>query len=176
MAQHGKSDIEMVEDRTTAEEMPHPDSKGGAPLMRSKADDFTVWQAVRRYKRVGLIAMTAAFCASLDGYRKVFLFFCRSTVRIRERSRTDRAQWTEINLNGGIISNKGFIRQFASPGTTIIDSKYVSAWGGIQSAGQFVGQVVRSSLKCDLSQAFTDDIFPSSFNIPLRGSAVNQRF
>ena len=49
----------------------------------------------------------------------------------------------EINLNGGIISNAGFIKQFSNPGTTIIDSKYVSAWGGIQSAGQFVGQVVR---------------------------------
>lgn len=33
----------------------------------------------------------------------------------------------------------------ASPGTTVIQGKYVSAWGGIQSAGQFVGQVVRSA-------------------------------
>ena len=49
----------------------------------------------------------------------------------------------EINLNGGIVANKGFIRQFASPGTTIIPGPYVSAWGGIQSAGQCVGQVVR---------------------------------
>jgi len=32
----------------------------------------------------------------------------------------------------------------ASPGTVIIAGKYVSAWGGIQSAGQFVGQVVRA--------------------------------
>jgi hypothetical protein len=27
-------------------------------------------------------------------------------------------------------------------GVKILDGKYVSAWGGIQSAGQFVGQVV----------------------------------
>lgn len=52
----------------------------------------------------------------------------------------------EINLNGGIVANKGFIRQMANPGTTIIDSKYVSAWGGIQSAGQFFGQVVSARL------------------------------
>jgi MFS transporter, SP family, general alpha glucoside:H+ symporter len=51
----------------------------------------------------------------------------------------------EINLNGGIIANKGFIRQFSSPGTTIILAKYISAWGGIQSAGQVVGQVVRGT-------------------------------
>jgi hypothetical protein len=49
---------------------------------------------------------------------------------------------TEINLNGGIVSNKGFIRQMANPGTKIIEGKYVSAWNGIQSAGQTVGQIV----------------------------------
>ncbi len=47
-----------------------PMPKGGAPLMRAKADDLSVWQSVRRYKVVGLIAMAAAFCASLDGYRE----------------------------------------------------------------------------------------------------------
>ena len=50
---------------------------------------------------------------------------------------------TEISLNAGIVSNKGFIRQFATVGTTIIMGKYVSAWGGIQSAGQTIGQIVR---------------------------------
>ncbi|TVY52349.1 General alpha-glucoside permease [Lachnellula cervina] len=114
----GKADTEMIEHTTAVQEleMQVPNSKGGAPLMRSKADDLTVWQSVRIYKRVGVIAMLAAFSASLDGY--------------------------QINLNGGIISNKGFIKQFASPGTVIIAGKYISAWGGIQSAGQFVGQVL----------------------------------
>jgi hypothetical protein len=50
----------------------------------------------------------------------------------------------EINLNAGIVSNKGFIRQMASPGTTIIQGKYISAWGGIQSTGQTLGQIVRN--------------------------------
>lgn len=48
----------------------------------------------------------------------------------------------EINLNGGVVSNKGFIRQFGTPGAKIIQGKYVSAWGGIQSAGQTIGQIV----------------------------------
>lgn len=47
-----------------------PASRGEVPVMRSKADDLTVWQSVRRYRNVGYIAMLAAFCASLDGYRK----------------------------------------------------------------------------------------------------------
>lgn len=52
----------------------------------------------------------------------------------------------EINLNGGLVSNKGFIRQMASPGTKIIKGKYVSAWGGIQSAGQTIGQIVSRAI------------------------------
>lgn len=49
----------------------------------------------------------------------------------------------EINLNGGLVSNEGFIRQMAKPGTTVIEGQYVSAWSGLQSSGQAVGQIVR---------------------------------
>jgi SP family general alpha glucoside:H+ symporter-like MFS transporter len=62
---------------------------------------------------------------------------------------------TEINLNTGIVSNKGFIRQMASPGTTIIDGKYVAAWGGIQSTGQTLGQIVRSLALLSLTVAYS---------------------
>ncbi|KAL5357702.1 general substrate transporter [Aspergillus floccosus] len=110
-----KGNSERVEHAGTAEDIPSA-SKGTAPLMRSELDNLSVWQSVRRYKNVALIAMFAAFSASLDGY--------------------------QINLNGGIVANEGFIRQFAAPGTTIIDGKYVSAWGGIQSAGQTIGQIL----------------------------------
>ncbi|KAF9889038.1 hypothetical protein FE257_008015 [Aspergillus nanangensis] len=90
--------------------------KGETPLIRADIDNVSVWKSVGRYKNVALIAMIASFSASLDGY--------------------------QINLNGGIVSNKGFIRQIAGPGTTIIGGKYVSAWGGIQSAGQTIGQIL----------------------------------
>lgn len=39
-------------------------------LMRSQEDDLTIWQSVCRFKRIGIIAMVAAFSASLDGYRE----------------------------------------------------------------------------------------------------------
>ena len=84
--------------------------------------------------------MIAAFCAALDGYRKNI-----PLTRIGWRKRCLHLSCTEINLNGGIIANKGFIKQFATPGTTVILGKYVSAWGGIQSTGQFFGQVVSYS-------------------------------
>ncbi|KAJ6024835.1 hypothetical protein N7540_005632 [Penicillium herquei] len=85
-------------------------------LMRSKEDELSVWQSVLRFKVMSGVAMAAAFSASLDGY--------------------------QINLNGGVVSNKGFIAQFANPGQSAIDGKYVSAWGGIQSTGQTIGQIL----------------------------------
>ncbi|KPM35801.1 hypothetical protein AK830_g10785 [Neonectria ditissima] len=114
-ADQTKGEIATVE-HATAEEMQQTIDKGGVPLMRSREDDLGVWTTVWRYKMAGVIAMSAAFSAALDGY--------------------------QINLNGGIVSNKGFIQQMASEGTTIIQGKYISAWGGIQSAGQTIGQIL----------------------------------
>ncbi|GIK07192.1 hypothetical protein Aspvir_002848 [Aspergillus viridinutans] len=114
--------VEIAKPQVNNVEHSHPAETGSAtgkeaaPLMRSKEDDLTVWQSVRRYRMVGVIAMAAAFSASLDGY--------------------------QINLNGGIVSNKGFIRQMATSDTAIIAGKYISAWGGIQSTGQTIGQIL----------------------------------
>lgn len=136
--QQGKTNVEMVEQPSAAAQGQRPNPEGEEQhLMRSKADEVGIWRSALLFKRAGCIAMIAAFCAALDGYRKTpsaLISNCR-VLTLR----------TEINLNGGIVANKGFIKQMASPGTKVIDGKYVSAWGGIQSTGQFVGQVVRSA-------------------------------
>lgn len=68
--QEGKSNVEMVE-QTSSGERQMPISKGeGHHLMRSKADQLSVWRSVLLFRRVGCIAMIAAFCAALDGYRR----------------------------------------------------------------------------------------------------------
>ncbi|KAJ6011993.1 hypothetical protein N7522_002348 [Penicillium canescens] len=94
---------ENIEHSIATKEMEAHIEKANIPIMRTKEDDLGVWQSVKRYKRVSALAMIAAFSASLDGY--------------------------QINLNGGIVANKGFIRQMTSSETKIINSKYVSAWG-----------------------------------------------
>ncbi|KAK8869487.1 hypothetical protein IAR55_000052 [Kwoniella newhampshirensis] len=88
---------------------------GGIVQMRSKFDDLGVWSSLRRHKYITAVAMAAAFSASLDGY--------------------------QINLNGGIVSNKGFIATMTSTPGKPIKGTYVSAWGGVQSAGQTIGQI-----------------------------------
>jgi SP family general alpha glucoside:H+ symporter-like MFS transporter len=60
---------EAIED-ATAEKRPETPAKNGDPVMRSREDDLSVWQCALRFKRVSLIAMVAAFSASLDGYRE----------------------------------------------------------------------------------------------------------
>jgi hypothetical protein len=65
-----KVETENIEHYVTTGEMQRTISKGGIVLMRTKADDLTIWQSAKRHKRVSLLAMVAAFSASLDGYRK----------------------------------------------------------------------------------------------------------
>ncbi|WWD16254.1 hypothetical protein CI109_100680 [Kwoniella shandongensis] len=112
-----EKDNELVhhEHLQTAEEIHRTLSKGGVVQMRSRFDDLGIMQSLRRYKYITLVAMAAAFSASLDGY--------------------------QINLNGGIVSNKGFIAVMTSTPGKPITGTYVSAWGGIQSAGQTLGQI-----------------------------------
>lgn len=64
-----KGNSEAIED-ASAETRPATPVKGGDPVMRSREDDLSVWQCALRFKRVSLIAMVAAFSASLDGYRE----------------------------------------------------------------------------------------------------------
>jgi hypothetical protein len=143
VAEPKKGEYEAVEQPTAEEDEQCTMTKGGAPLMRSKIDDLSVWQTVRRYKSISVVATGAAFSAALDGYRMGT--YSRSHIQKIAKSLTDEiCVLLEINLNGGIVSNEGFIRQMASPGTKIIEGKYVSAWGGIQSAGQTIGQIVRT--------------------------------
>lgn len=64
-----KEKSENVEHISPEREYDAP-TKSLAPIMRSREDDLGIWQCVLRFKNVSLIAMAAAFSASLDGYRK----------------------------------------------------------------------------------------------------------
>jgi hypothetical protein len=68
-----KAKTDMVE-QWVPNQMEHDEvTKGDAPVMRSKVDDLSVWQSVRQYKVIGVVAMAAAFSASMDGYRGFFM-------------------------------------------------------------------------------------------------------
>lgn len=67
-----KANAENIEDASSHQGDAIP-TKSMGPIMRSREDDLGVWHCVKRFKTVSLIAMTAAFSASLDGYRKILL-------------------------------------------------------------------------------------------------------
>lgn len=103
------------------------------PQQMGVFDKLSVWQAAKLYRKIGLVCFLAAFSASLDGYQG--------------ESHPAHRQRTCLTLtgsfNGSVVSNKGFIRQF-NPGNTILDAKWVSAWGGTASAAQCLSQVAIS--------------------------------
>ncbi|KAL8292368.1 hypothetical protein RQP46_001834 [Phenoliferia psychrophenolica] len=89
-----------------------------APMARkSVLDGLSVRQSIGVFKKTSLFCAIAAFSAMCDGY--------------------------QVNLNGSIIVNKGFIRQFgtitSATGVISLDPTYVSVWGGMQSVGQVIG-------------------------------------
>ena len=73
---NNKANAENIEEAFSHQEDVMP-TKSLGPIMRSREDDLGVWQCVRRFKIVSLIAMIAAFSASLDGYRKLLLLKTR---------------------------------------------------------------------------------------------------
>lgn len=78
-----KGNVEAIEN-ASAEKRPATPVKPGEPVMRSREDDLSVWQSALRFKRVSMIAMVAAFSASLDGYREENqLRPCRKTLLTR---------------------------------------------------------------------------------------------
>lgn len=78
--------------------------KGHQPvLMKSELDNMSWWQTLVTFKRVVLICGMAGFTAATDGYQN--------------------------QLNGSIVANTGFIKQFSNGGTKLNPS-HVSAFGG----------------------------------------------
>jgi hypothetical protein len=99
--QQDKRDIQMVERTTTNDDqMPTKDEN---PLMRSKVDDLSVWQSARKFKRVGFMAMAAAFCAALDGYRKTHLCFTRNPASQRIQSADSSCAQRSISMVASLL-------------------------------------------------------------------------
>lgn len=92
--------------------------------LKSQFDDLTAWQALNTFKVVSLYCCAAAFSAATDGYQasRPCLEFLASILS------TAYPLWLQININGNILANKGFIRQFGtttdSTGAQILDAAW----------------------------------------------------
>lgn len=80
-------------------------------------ETLTLWQTVKAFKVCTFTCFMVAFSAATDGY--------------------------QIGINGNIVANPGFVRQFATQtndeGEPVLASSILSAWGSIMSVGQIIG-------------------------------------
>lgn len=56
--------------KTQSVHVEHHEEKGPVQQMRTKSDDLPIWETVKSYKLVTIMAFAASFSASLDGYRR----------------------------------------------------------------------------------------------------------
>ena len=92
--------------------------------LKSEFDQLSILQAMWTFRRTAALCAIAAFCASTDGEWRLL---------------QANVSGYQNQLVGSIVANKGFIYQFASDHTTINPS-WVSAFGGVFTAGQLIGQ------------------------------------
>ncbi|KAH8819236.1 sugar transporter [Xylogone sp. PMI_703] len=116
----GTSDI--VEDATKADAT-YFSSKEAAFEAEAKGqgisgyETLTLWQTVKAFKVNAAICFMVTFSAAADGY--------------------------QIGMNGNIIANPGFVKQFATrsnaAGDPVLASPILSGWSSIMSIGQIIG-------------------------------------
>ncbi|KEY71303.1 hypothetical protein S7711_05895 [Stachybotrys chartarum IBT 7711] len=111
-----------IERQETAAE-PHDNTKEAALEAAAKGQGLSgyetlgIWETAKSFKVCTAICFLVAFSAATDGY--------------------------QIGINGNIIANPGFVREFATEvnddGEPVLASSILSAWGSIMSVGQIIG-------------------------------------
>ncbi|VUC26714.1 unnamed protein product [Clonostachys rosea] len=80
-------------------------------------ESLSIFETVKTFKMATLICFLAAFSAATDGY--------------------------QIGMNGSIVANKGFVKQFATEvnakGELYLASPVLVGWSSIMSVGQIIG-------------------------------------
>ncbi|KAG7108624.1 MFS transporter fmqE like protein [Verticillium longisporum] len=80
-------------------------------------ETLSLWETIKAFKVCTATCFLVAFSAATDGY--------------------------QIGMNGNIVANPGFVRQFATEtnnaGEPFLASPILSAWGSIMSVGQIIG-------------------------------------
>ncbi|WWC91994.1 uncharacterized protein L201_006948 [Kwoniella dendrophila CBS 6074] len=87
-----------------------------APVLKSELDNLTRWETVKRFWKAIVICNMLCFAAACDGY--------------------------QINLNGNIIANPGFVTRVGeknAAGKIALTTHATATWGAVQSLGQLVG-------------------------------------
>ncbi|PCH03906.1 Major facilitator superfamily domain, general substrate transporter [Penicillium occitanis (nom. inval.)] len=96
-----------------------PPVKADRIVLKSASDTLGLWATVKKFPKAILVCNLLCIAAAADGY--------------------------QINLNGGMLANQGFINHLGYPdktGKISLNANYTALWGAMQSLGQLVGMVL----------------------------------
>ncbi|WVQ79774.1 hypothetical protein IAT38_001874 [Cryptococcus sp. DSM 104549] len=121
---------------TTAFDEAHIEEKqdvSNAPVLKSEFDQLSPWETAKRFKKACLVCFALCVAAAADGY--------------------------QINLNGNIIANAGFIEHVGflneATGKYALKPEYTALWGALQSLGQLVGMVLLNPVSDKIGRKMT---------------------
>lgn len=95
-------------------------------------EGLSIMATIKHFKMAFIVCFAATFAAATDGYQSMYLIRCKHIMLT-----------TVVGINGNIIANPGFVRQFGTElnadGKLILSASVLSAIGTIQSVGQIIG-------------------------------------
>ncbi|WVQ84236.1 hypothetical protein IAT38_006388 [Cryptococcus sp. DSM 104549] len=104
-----------------------------APVLKSDLDQLSNWETVKRFRKAIFICNLLCIAAAADGY--------------------------QINLNGNIIANTGFINQVGelnhTTGKHALAISSTALWGALQSLGQLAGMVLLNPISDKIGRKMT---------------------
>ncbi|WVF67376.1 hypothetical protein IAT40_002131 [Kwoniella sp. CBS 6097] len=110
------AELEIKPQESHVEDMKGEDEVLKAPVLKSELDNLSRWETVKRFWKAIVICNMICFAAACDGY--------------------------QINLNGNIIANPGFVARVGEPnaaGKIALTTHATATWGALQSFGQLIG-------------------------------------
>ncbi|KAH7121442.1 general substrate transporter [Dactylonectria macrodidyma] len=108
------------------------DLKSSGIVLKSQSDNLGAWTTVKKFKKAVLVCNLLCIAAAADGY--------------------------QINLNGNIIANQGFINHvgfLTDEGEIHLKANYTALWGAMQSLGQLVGMVLMNPISDMIGRKMT---------------------
>ncbi|KAF9878618.1 hypothetical protein CkaCkLH20_04110 [Colletotrichum karsti] len=108
------------------------DAKIERVALKSEVDSLGHWATVVKFRKAVVVCNLLCIAAAADGY--------------------------QINLNGNLIANQGFINHVGfrdSAGKTTLNANYTALWGAMQSLGQLIGMIVLNPVSDKLGRKKT---------------------
>ncbi|KAM6522876.1 hypothetical protein FALCPG4_012491 [Fusarium falciforme] len=107
-------------------------TKAGQVALKSETDSLGAWATVKKFRKAVLVCNLLCIAAAADGY--------------------------QINLNGNLIANQGFINHVGfvtESGEIHLKANYTALWGAMQSLGQLLGMILMNPISDIIGRKMT---------------------